>query len=107
MTIKCHALIHSNWNCVSTYSISKESIIDIYVRPVTVAAKIEFCTEQNLELVILEIFLVSAAKPQLPLQIEDASRPEHNDVNIRVWQLLVKSSKNITFTGCWSIANSS
>lgn len=63
-------------------SISKESIIDIYVRPVTVAAKIEFCTEQNLELVILEIFLVSAAKPQLPLQIEDASRPEHNDVNI-------------------------
>lgn len=63
-------------------SISKESIIDIYVRPVTVAAKIEFCTEQNLELVILEIFLVSAAKPQLPLQIEDASRPEHNDVNL-------------------------
>ncbi|KAG4073449.1 hypothetical protein HA402_000673 [Bradysia odoriphaga] len=60
-------------------NISKESIIDIYVRPVTVAAKIEFCTEQNLELIILEIFLVSAAKPQLPLQIEDASRPEHND----------------------------
>lgn len=63
-------------------SISKESIIDIYVRPVTAATKIEFCTEQNLELIILEIFLVSAAKPQLPLQIEDASRPEHNDVII-------------------------
>lgn len=51
------------------------------MKPVTVAAKIESCTEQNLELIILEIFLVSAAKPQLPLQIEDASRPEHNDVN--------------------------
>lgn len=45
-----------------------------------VTAKIEFCTEQNLELSVLEIYVVSAAKPQLPLQIEDASRPEKDDV---------------------------
>lgn len=62
-------------------SISKESIIDILVKIVPVTAKIEFCTEQNLELSILEIYVVSAAKPQLPLQIEDASRPEKDDVN--------------------------
>lgn len=43
--------------------------------------KIESCTEQNLELSVLEIYVVSAAKPQLPLQIEDASRPEKDDVS--------------------------
>lgn len=75
------------------FSISKESIIDIHVRPVTAAAKIEFCTEQNLELIILEIFLVSPAKPQLPLQIEDASRPEHNDVSVRVSDSLFRNQQ--------------
>lgn len=44
-----------------------------------------------LELQVLEIYTVSLAKPQLPLQIEDASRPEKNDdsqesLNIRVNQ---------------------
>jgi len=43
-----------------------------------------------LELSVLEIYLVSAAKPQLPLQIEDASRAEKSDdpnsLNIRVHQ---------------------
>lgn len=57
---------------------------------VPVESKIESCTEQTLELSVLEIYLVSAAKPQLPLQIEDASRPEKNDdpnsLNIRVNQ---------------------
>lgn len=48
---------------------------------VPVNNKIESCTEQTLELSVLEIYLVSAAKPQLPLQIEDASRPEKSDVN--------------------------
>lgn len=73
-----------------TCSISKESIIDLHVKIVPVDAKIESCTEQTLELSVLEIYLVSAAKPQLPLQIEDASRPEKNDdpnsLNIRVNQ---------------------
>lgn len=81
-TVQClHKLFH--------FSISKESIIDIHVKVVPVAAKIESCTEQNLELSVLEIYVVSAAKPQLPLQIEDASRPENEDgdgLNIRVNQ---------------------
>lgn len=62
------------------FSINKESIIDLNAKIVVVTSKIESCTEQNLELNVLEIYLISSAKPQLPLQIEDASRPEKNDV---------------------------
>lgn len=61
-------------------SISKESIIDVHVNVVKADAKIESCTEHFVELIVLEAYVVSAAKPQLPLQIEDASRPE-NDVS--------------------------
>jgi hypothetical protein len=60
--------------------IPRESIVDIHANLVTVQQKIESCTEQNLELHGLEIFVVSQAKLQLPLQIEDASRPEKKDV---------------------------
>lgn len=71
-------------------SISKESIIDLYANIIPVQTKIESCTEQTLELGALEIYLISAAKPQLPLQIEDASRPEKSGdadgLNIRVNQ---------------------
>lgn len=71
-------------------NLSKESIIDIKVQIIPVSSKIESCTEQKLELSVLEIYLVSPAKPQLPLQIEDASRPENPDepegLNIRVNQ---------------------
>lgn len=61
-------------------SISKESIIDLHAKVIQVSSKIESCTEQNLELSVLEIYVVSASKAQLALQIEDASRPEKNDV---------------------------
>lgn len=60
-------------------SVPRESIIDIKAKVVQVESKIESCTEQNLELHVMEIYLVSAAKAQLPLQIEDASRPEKSD----------------------------
>lgn len=60
-------------------SVPRESIIDIKAKVVQVESKIESCTEQNLELHVLEIYLVSAAKAQLPLQIEDAARPEKSD----------------------------
>lgn len=92
--------VEKNFELFQIRSISKESIIDIYVRPVTVAAKIEFCTEQNLELIILEIFLVSAAKPQLPLQIEDASRPEHSDVNVMILVASYSILNKRPFPGC-------
>lgn len=71
-------------------SIPRESIVDIQANVLAVAQKIESCTEQDLELHGLEIFIVSQAKSQLPLQIEDASRPEKKDdpdsLNIRVNQ---------------------
>lgn len=41
--------------------------------------KIESCTQKDAELQVKELFVVSAAKSQLPLLIEDASRPEKNE----------------------------
>lgn len=38
------------------------------------------CSQRDVELVAAEIWVVSASAPQLPLQIEDASRPEKADV---------------------------
>ncbi|XP_075165675.1 aspartyl-tRNA synthetase [Haematobia irritans] len=71
-------------------NLNKESIIDIEAQAVSVPSKIESCTEQNLELSIKQLFVVSQAKAQLPLQIEDASRPDNPDdtegLNIRVNQ---------------------
>uniref|UniRef100_T1PCU1 Aspartate--tRNA ligase, cytoplasmic n=1 Tax=Musca domestica TaxID=7370 RepID=T1PCU1_MUSDO len=71
-------------------NLNKESIIDIEAVAVGVPSKIESCTEQSLELSIQQLFVVSQAKPQLPLQIEDASRPDNPDdtegLNIRVNQ---------------------
>lgn len=65
-----------------TGSVSKESIIDLKVKVVSVPTKVEFCTEKDIELLPSEIFVVSQAKQSLPLQIEDASRPEKsNDPN--------------------------
>lgn len=57
------------------YSITKESIIDLEAVVKCVPTKIESCTQKDVEVHIEQIFVVSAAKPQLPLQIEDASRP--------------------------------
>ncbi|XP_036331260.1 aspartate--tRNA ligase, cytoplasmic [Rhagoletis pomonella] len=71
-------------------NVSKESIIDVQAKIVSVPNKIESCTEQTIELSIEQLFVVSLAKPQLPLQIEDASRPDNPDdpegLNIRVNQ---------------------
>jgi aspartyl-tRNA synthetase len=36
------------------------------------------CTQSDVELRIQKLFVVSAAEPRLPLQIEDATRPENN-----------------------------
>ncbi|XP_058828892.1 aspartate--tRNA ligase, cytoplasmic [Topomyia yanbarensis] len=60
-------------------SVPRESIVDIKARVIPVANKIEACTEQNLELHVVELYLVSSAKAQLPLQIEDAARPEKSE----------------------------
>ncbi|XP_022204760.2 aspartate--tRNA ligase, cytoplasmic [Nilaparvata lugens] len=75
-------------------NITKESIIDVLATVVSVKSKIESCTQKDIELHIVEAWVVSAAKSQLPLLIEDASRPikdeneeeEIEGLNIRVSQ---------------------
>lgn len=62
-----------------TASITKESIIDIEAVVNKSARTIESCSIQDLELFIEQIWVVSAAVPRLPLQIEDASRPVGDD----------------------------
>uniref|UniRef100_A0A2A4J368 Aspartate--tRNA ligase, cytoplasmic n=1 Tax=Heliothis virescens TaxID=7102 RepID=A0A2A4J368_HELVI len=62
-----------------TGNITKESIIDVFATVVKTASPIESCTVSDVELAATEVWVVSAAKPQLPLQIEDAARPEKND----------------------------
>ncbi|XP_033336549.2 aspartyl-tRNA synthetase [Megalopta genalis] len=71
-------------------NITKESIVDTEAVVKCVPSKIESCTQKDVEVHIEKIFVVSAAKPQLPLQIEDASRPmgegDDNALNIKVNQ---------------------
>lgn len=62
------------------YSITKESVIDVegFVRGVP--QKIEGATQQDVELHVTQLWVVSAAEPRLPLLIEDASRPITDEV---------------------------
>merc|ERR1711962_1403776 len=54
--------------------ISKESIIDVEAVVTKVEEKIESCSQQDVELHVKQVWVVSASDPQLPLQIEDAAR---------------------------------
>merc|ERR1719300_2054847 len=56
--------------------ITKESIVDVEGIVRTVGQKIESCSQQDVELHAEQVFVVSAAAQRLPLQIDDASRPE-------------------------------
>lgn len=71
-------------------NITKESIVDVEAVVKRVPSKIESCTQKDVEIHIEKAFVISAAKPQLPLQIEDASRPvgeaDENALNIKVNQ---------------------
>lgn len=48
-------------------------------------AAVAGCTQKDVELVASQIWVISAAAPQLPLQIEDASRPEKANVKIALF----------------------
>lgn len=54
--------------------ISKESIIDVEAVVTKVTDKIESCSQQDVELNVTQVWVVSASDPKLPLQIEDAGR---------------------------------
>jgi lysyl-tRNA synthetase class II len=72
-------------------NITKESIIDVEAKVVEVATPVAGCSQQNVELLASQIWVVSASAPQLPLQIDDASRPEKADVSCASFQkLLIK-----------------
>ncbi|XP_013188283.1 aspartate--tRNA ligase, cytoplasmic [Amyelois transitella] len=60
-------------------NITKESIIDVRATVVRTASPIESCSVKGAELAGRELWLVSAARAQLPLQLEDAARPETAD----------------------------
>lgn len=61
-------------------NISKESIVDLEGTVVDVGKKgVAGCTQGDVELLVSQIWIVSVAVSQLPLQIEDASRPEKSD----------------------------
>lgn len=60
-------------------NITKESIMDIKAAVAAVTGGVAGCTQNKIELLANEIWVVSAAAPQLPLQIEDASRPEKDE----------------------------
>merc|ERR1712110_1357454 len=62
-----------------TAGISRESIVDIEAKVVKAPEQIKNCSQKDVELQITKFFVVSKAVPQLPLQIEDASRPERPD----------------------------
>lgn len=72
-------------------NITKESIVDVEAVVRSVGTKIEGCSQKTVELHVAQLFVVSASKSQLPLQIEDAARPVKEDedaesLNIRVNQ---------------------
>jgi len=54
--------------------ICKESIVDVEAEVVRATEKIESCSQQNIELHVHQVWVVSTSDPQLPLQIEDAAR---------------------------------
>lgn len=69
----------SDWH----FRINKESIVDIEAQVTVVPQPVEACTQRDVELSINQIWVVSSAVPQLPLLIEDASRPEKSDVCLK------------------------
>ncbi|XP_072020907.1 aspartate--tRNA ligase, cytoplasmic-like [Amphiura filiformis] len=59
-----------------TANIPKESIVDVEGKVSSVPQKIESCTQQDVEIQIEKIFVISLAEPRLPLQLDDAARPQ-------------------------------
>uniref|UniRef100_A0A0N5AGL1 Aspartate--tRNA ligase, cytoplasmic n=1 Tax=Syphacia muris TaxID=451379 RepID=A0A0N5AGL1_9BILA len=68
-------------------NVSKESIVDVCGEVKKVESPIESCTQKDVELHVTKFFVVSAAEPRLPLQIEDASRAQEEDSGLSVVNL--------------------
>ena len=61
-------------------SVTKESILDVEGVIQSVPNKIESCSQQDVEIHVKRLFVISTSEAQLPLQIEDASRPDTEEV---------------------------
>lgn len=59
--------------------ITKESIVDVEAVVKKTDMKIESCSQQDVELLVTQLWVVSASEARLPLLIEDASRPTSED----------------------------
>jgi aspartyl/asparaginyl-tRNA synthetase len=55
-------------------ALSKETVVD--VKGTIVKADVKSCTQNDVELSVLRLYVVSRAEPGLPLQIDDAGRSE-------------------------------
>lgn len=78
-TIQCLLMVRENVTkemVKFAASVSKESIIDVEGVVQDVPKKVESCSQSDVELHVTKLFVVNAAEPRLPLQIEDASRPD-------------------------------
>merc|ERR1711937_703024 len=60
-------------------SLPKESIVDVKATIVKAPTEIQGCTQKDVELQVHQFHAVSKSLPVLPLQLEDASRPEKAD----------------------------
>ncbi|CAJ0566737.1 unnamed protein product, partial [Mesorhabditis spiculigera] len=68
-------------------AIPKESIIDIQAKVVVAEQEVSACTQKEMELHPIQVFVVSSSEPRLPLQIEDASRGENDPSGLAVVNL--------------------
>lgn len=73
-------IVHKTLNIKKGFSITKESIVDVEARVSEVSGGVAGCTQKDIELLASQIWVISASAPQLPLQIDDASRPEKSNV---------------------------
>ncbi|XP_074602609.1 aspartyl-tRNA synthetase [Brevipalpus obovatus] len=60
-------------------AVPKESIVDVEGVVKLVPKPVESCTQKNVEIHVLRLYVVSSAAARLPLQIDDASRPVSGD----------------------------
>lgn len=57
-------------------TIPKESFVEVHGNLVKAQEEVKFCTIHDIELQITKIYTISRALQQMPIQVEDASRPE-------------------------------
>ncbi|KAF4029425.1 putative aspartyl-tRNA synthetase [Phytophthora infestans] len=57
-------------------SVSKKSVVDVYVTLSVPDSPVLSTTQKNVELNIEKFFVVSKALPALPFQVEDAAPPD-------------------------------